>query len=149
MYKVGNSERKEKEKSGRRSHSSTYGGRSGDAPDRRVEHKIRSLRAKAHHTLAYARSASPARGLISWLIGQAPSVTVQGIVPRMLAIISVPFSESHIITVLAWARATSAVIDAGLTGTAKRWSSSIRNWISKRPSPPTVSGIQLALSILT
>src|SRR5204863_6794822 len=78
---------------------------------------------------------------------EPPSRTVHGIWPTTLATIKTRLGGSHIMTVSACASATTAVTEAALAGSMCRWSSSVTIMMSNRPSPPLVSGTQLALRI--
>jgi hypothetical protein len=83
---------------------------------------------------------------------QVPGVagsSVQGIVPRRFAAISLRSAGSQTRTVSAWAGATSAVIAAGLGATTWLRSSLVTIISSKSPSSPSAPAIQFAFVILT
>src|SRR5581483_1351757 len=77
------------------------------------------------------------------------SSAVHGIVPRMLATISVRPSGSQAMTVSAWASAVRALTSAGLATAVWRLSSSVISISSKVPAPCSADGVQFALSTLT
>src|SRR6266516_1678287 len=98
------------------------------------------------------RAADRRTGSVIEELPQLPGVagsSVQGIVPRRFAAISLRSAGSQTRTVSAWASATSAVIAAGL-GATTWWRSSLVTIISsKSPPSPSAPAIQFAFMILT
>jgi hypothetical protein len=70
-------------------------------------------------------------------------------VPTMLAAISVRFAGSHSKMASALARASSAVIVAGLGATVCCSPSAVTIITSNRPSSPSAPAVQLAFSTVT